>query len=158
MVRPLRIEYPGAWYHVMNRGASRQKIFHNFNDFQLFLDLLSETSVRYQIQIHTYCLMSNHYHLLIHTPYANLGKAMRHLDGLYTVRHNRSFGKDGPLFRGRYKAILIEADNYLLHLSRYIHLNPVEAKIVDIGGRVQTSDKSLTLSLVWTRPRYSKLI
>lgn len=146
MARPLRIEYPDAWYHVMNRGASRQNIFLNTRDFELFLDLLSEIYACYQIQIHAYCLMSNHYHLLIHTPQANLSKAMRHLDGLYTVRHNRVLGKDGPLFRGRYKAILIEAENYLLHLSRYIHINPVEAKMVQSPGEYPWSSYKYFIS------------
>ncbi len=130
MARPLRVEYSGAWYHVMNRGMGHQSVFHDSEYFYLFLDLLLEAHKRYQIQIHAYCLMDNHYHLLIHTPLPNLGKAMQYIDGLYTVRHNRLFGRDGPLFRGRYKAILVEADNYLLQLSRYIHLNPVSAEIV----------------------------
>lgn len=130
MARPLRIEYEGAWYHVMNRGAGYQNIFFNDEDKILFLNLLSEINSRYCIEIHSYCLMSNHYHLLLRTPMANLGRAMRHLDGIYTQRFNKRTGTDGPLFRGRYRSILVESDRYLLLLSRYIHLNPVQAKIV----------------------------
>lgn len=129
MSRPLRIEYGGAWYHVMNRGLAKQTIFHNEKSHQLFLNLLDEAHHRYQIQIHAYCLMKNHYHLLVHTPLPNLGRAMRLINSLYTVKNNRLIGRDGPLFRGRYKAILVDADNYLLELSRYIHLNPCAAKI-----------------------------
>lgn len=130
MARPLRIEYAGAWYHVSNRGFGRQILFQDRTAYQLFLDLLSDAHNRYQIQIHAYCLLDNHYHLLIHTPLPNLGRAMRHIDGLYTIRHNRLTKKTGPLFRGRYKAILVEPENYLLPLSRYIHLNPVVANLV----------------------------
>jgi len=132
MARPLRVEYPGAWYHVMNRGLAKQTIFHNDKSYQLFLDVLEESHNRYQIKVHAYCLMRNHFHLLIQTPLSNLGRAMRHIDGLYTVRNNRLIGRDGPLFRGRYKAIIVEAENYLLELSRYIHLNPCAAKLVNL--------------------------
>jgi len=129
MSRPLRIQYPGAWYHVMNRGLNHRRIFHNDVHRQLFFDLLSDIHKRYGVQTHAYCLMDNHYHLLLHTPNANISRAMRHLDGLYTQRFNRDEKRDGPLFRGRYKAILVEADPYLLQLTRYIHLNPVSAKL-----------------------------
>jgi putative transposase len=130
MPRPLRIEYQGAWYHVMNRGINHIKIFSNDEHRNIFINLLKEISLLFQVEIHSYCLMDNHYHLLLHTLHPNLGKAMRHFSGIYTLRYNRSVGRDGPLFRGRYKAILIEADAYLLQVSRYIHLNPTEAKIV----------------------------
>ena len=89
---------------------------------------------RFDVQILCYCLMSNHYHLLVKTPEANLGRAMRHINGVYTQRHNRLRKTDGPLFRGRYKAILVEEDSYQLQLSRYIHRNPLEAKMVDHLG------------------------
>lgn len=130
MPRPLRLEFEGAWYHVMNRGAAHQDIFKNDQHRELFLNLLKEASLYYNIQCHAYCLMNNHYHLLIHTPQGNLSAAMRHINGLYTQKFNRLEKKDGPLFRGRYKAILVEENDYLLHVSRYIHLNPVEAKII----------------------------
>ncbi|MDR3492859.1 MAG: transposase [Gammaproteobacteria bacterium] len=131
MPRPLRIEYSCAWYHVMNRGANRMKIFTTDEHRQIFLKLLKEISLLFQIEIHSYCLMDNHYHLLLQTLHPNLGKAMRHLSGIYTLRYNRSLNRDGPLFRGRYKAILIEANTYILKVSRYIHLNPTEAKVVE---------------------------
>jgi putative transposase len=129
MPRALRIEYLGAWYHVMNRGISRMPIFTADEHREIFLSLLQEISALFQIEIHAYCLMDNHYHLLLRTPLANLGKAMRHLNGVYTQRYNRMVRRDGSLFRGRYKAILIEAEKYLIHVSRYIHLNPIAANL-----------------------------
>ncbi len=131
MARPLRIQYPGAWYHVMNRGIARQSIYQNESHRLLFLSLLQEVNFRYHVQIHAYCLMGNHYHLLLRTLHANLDQVMRHLNGVYTQQYNLSVQKDGALFRGRYKSCLIEAESYLIETSRYIHLNPVVAKIVD---------------------------
>lgn len=125
MSRPLRIEYPGAWYHVMNRGAARANIFDADDDRRVFLGLLADISRRFSIETHGYCLMNNHYHLLLHTPKAGLGRGMRHVNGLYTQYLNRKRGSDGGLFRGRYKSIVVEDDVYLLQVSRYIHLNPV---------------------------------
>lgn len=130
MSRPLRIEYENAWYHVMNRGAAKQATFLNKAHYELFLEVLSEVCHRFQIELHAYCLMPNHYHLLIRTPLANLSKAMRHLNGVYTQRFNLMTARDGALFRGRYKAVLVESETYLARLSRYIHLNPVKAAIV----------------------------
>lgn len=129
MARPLRIEYPGAWYHVMNRGAGRRYIFKNNTQRCYFSSLLADTHDRFNAEWHAYCLMGNHYHLLLRTPEANLQRIMRHLNGLYTQFFNRSERKDGPLFRGRYKAILVDAQSYWLQLSRYIHRNPLEAKL-----------------------------
>jgi REP element-mobilizing transposase RayT len=131
MPRPLRIEYENAYYHVMNRGRGRQRIFHGDDYYSAFLQTLEEAHQRYRIQILCYCLMGNHYHLLLKTPEANLGRAMRHINGLYTQRYNRLRKIDGPLFRGRYKAILVEEDSYQLQLSRYIHRNPIEAGVVN---------------------------
>jgi putative transposase len=130
MSRPIRIEYPGAWYHVMNRGARREVIFKSDKQRQYFLSLLSETTRRFNAEWHAYCLMDNHYHLLIRTPEGNLQRIMRHLNGVYTQYFNRSEGKDGSLFRGRYKAILVDEECYWLQLSRYVHRNPVEANLV----------------------------
>ncbi len=130
MARPLRIEFENAWYHVMNRGASRCATFFKDGHYDVFLKLLGESTCMFGIEIHAYCLMGNHYHLLIRTPFANLSRAMRHIDGVYTQRFNRLERRDGSLFRGRYKAIVIDADNYLVAVSRYIHRNPVEAKLV----------------------------
>lgn len=129
MARPLRIEYPGAWYHVMNRGLGRRKIFLSDPDRKSFLHLLEEISKMFQLEVHAYSLLDNHYHLLVHTPQGNLGRIMRHLNGIYTQRFNRRHQTDGPLFRGRYKAILVDKDTYLLELVRYIHLNPVRAAL-----------------------------
>lgn len=98
--------------------------------YELFLETVAEVCERFGIEIHAYCLMSNHYHLLIKTPCPNLWRAMRHINGVYTQRYNRLHSKDGVLFRGRYKAIVVDSDAYLLHLSKYIHLNPLEARIV----------------------------
>lgn len=127
MSRPLRIEYFGAWYHVMNRGARYQNIFLNDTHREFFLELLRELFEDYGVETHAYCLMDNHYHLLCHTPLGNLGRGMRHLNGVYTQRFNRLESLDSSLFRGRYKAIAVDADNYLQQVSRYIHRNPLGA-------------------------------
>ncbi|MBI4432265.1 MAG: transposase [Candidatus Omnitrophica bacterium] len=129
MSRPLRIEYPNAFYHIMNRGASRQPIYLIDDDYEMFLEAVKESAKFFNVRVICYCLMPNHYHLLIQTPKANLSRAMRHLNGVYTQRFNRLHKKDGPLFRGRYKAILVQEDEYLTHLIRYIHLNPVQANL-----------------------------
>ena len=125
MSRPLRIEYPGAFYHIMNRGADRIDVFHDPEFFRLFLDIISEANEKYELEIHSYCLMNNHYHLLIKTPQSNLSKIMKFINGVYTQRCNILRDGDGPLFRGRYKSLLVDTDSYLLQVSRYIHLNPV---------------------------------
>lgn len=130
MSRPLRIEFKNAWYHVMNRGASRRQIFNTEEQREYFLSLLAQTSERYDADWHAYCLMDNHYHLMLHTPAGNLQRIMRHINGIYTQFYNRSENRDGSLFRGRYKAILVDAETYWLQLSRYIHRNPLEAGIV----------------------------
>jgi putative transposase len=127
MSRPLRIEYAGAWYHVMNRGRRAEKIFTEKKDYELFLELLKESSELFNIKVAAYCMMPNHYHLLLHTPDGNLSRCMRQINGVYTQRFNRAHRYDGQLFRGRYKSILVEAENYLLELLRYIHKNPLQA-------------------------------
>jgi len=128
MSRPLRIEYENAYYHVMNRGQGRRQVFPNVDHYADFQQCLSEAHIRFGIEVHAYCLMGNHYHLLIKTPRGNLSRVMRHIDGVYTQRHNRRKKTDGSLFRGRYKAIVIDASSYLLQVSRYIHRNPIELK------------------------------
>ena len=128
MPRPTRIEYEDAYYHVMNRGRGRQQIFHSAEYYAAFLDTLAEACQRFGLKVHAYCLMGNHYHLLLQTPQGNLGRIMRHINGVYTQRYNRLKRTDGPLFRGRYKAILVDQDSYLLQLSRYIHCNPINMK------------------------------
>lgn len=123
MSRALRIEYPNAFYHVMSRGNNRQIIYLD-DDYGMFLETVKECSKFFGIKIIAYALMPNHYHLLINTPKPNLSRSMRHLNGVYTQRFNRRHKKDGHLFRGRFKAILVQEDEYLTHLIRYIHLNP----------------------------------
>jgi REP element-mobilizing transposase RayT len=114
----------------MNRGRLGESIYRNTQDFQGFIDLLKEANIMWNMKIAAYCLMNNHYHLLVQTPQANLDRCMRHINGLYTQRFNRRHHVDGQLFRGRYKAILIDADSYLLDVVRYIHRNPMRASIV----------------------------
>jgi len=130
MARPLRIEYPEAWYHVMNRGRRGEDIFSDDQDYIMFTDLLRETSEIWNVRIAAYCLMPNHYHMLIQTPDANISRSMRHLNGVYTQRYNSRHRCDGQLFRGRYKSILIGTDSYLLQVVRYIHRNPLQAGLV----------------------------
>jgi len=130
MSRPLRIEYPGAWHHVMNRGRRRETIFFTDADREEFIKVLRESAELWNLSIAAYCLMSNHYHLLVKTPDGNLARGMRHLNGVYTQRFNRSHKKEGQLFRGRYKAVLVDADSHLLEVLRYIHRNPLKAGIV----------------------------
>jgi len=130
MPRPERIEYQDAYYHVMNRGrdGGRRDIFLSKEYYEAFLGTLAEVVERFGVVIHAYCLMTNHYHLLVQTPYANISRVMRHINGVYTQRYNRLKHTDGPLFRGRFKSILVDSDGYLLQLSRYIHRNPIETK------------------------------
>jgi len=134
MTRPLRIEFKGAVYHITSRGNARQAIFLDEKDFTTFLDVLCQVVKRYHFLLHAYCLMNNHYHLLIETPNANLSRGMRQLNGLYTQRFNKRHQRVGHLLQGRYKAILVDKDHYLLELCRYIVLNPVRAGIVKDPG------------------------
>jgi REP element-mobilizing transposase RayT len=131
MARQLRIEYPGAVYHVTSRGNAKKKIFRDEADRDKFLEALSIVVTRFNWLCHAYCLMDNHYHLLIETPDANLSRGMRQLNGIYTQSYNRRHKKTGHIFQGRYKAVLVEKESYLLELSRYVVLNPVRAKIVE---------------------------
>lgn len=130
MARPLRIEYPGCFYHVTSRGNERKDIFKSRRDREKFLSYLQSSVDRYGARIHAYCLMTNHYHLLMETPKGNLSEIMRHINGAYTTYFNIKRKRSGHLFQGRYKAIIIEADEYVLELSRYMHLNPVRASMV----------------------------
>ena len=114
MSRPLRIEYPNAWYHIMNRGRRAEKIFNDTHDFEIFIELLEETTEKWNLRISAYCLMPNHFHVLVQTPEGNLARSMRHLNGIYTQRYNKRHNCDGQLFRGRYKSILVSEDSYLL--------------------------------------------
>ncbi len=131
MTRPLRVEYPGAFYHVMHRGNYGSAIFKSTRDREKLFEYFAKAVERYKLKIHTYCLMTNHYHLLIETPVPNLSKAIKWINGSYAMYFNRKRELSGHLFQGRYKALLIDADEYLKHLSRYIHLNPVRAAMVE---------------------------
>jgi len=130
MARPLRVEYPGAFYHVLNRGIERRTLFNDDKDYENFLKLCRILHPKFKFILHSYCLMPNHYHLYIETPDANLSRLMQNLNSRYTQLFNRRYKRIGPLFQGRYKAILVDKENYSLQISRYIHLNPVKAKIV----------------------------
>lgn len=128
MPRPQRIEYEHAFYHVMDRGRGRNMIFHDDVYYQTFLDTLGEACFRFDCLVHAYCLMGNYYHILIETPKANLSRMMRQVNGVYTQRYNRLNKSDGPLFRGRFKAVLVDHNDYLLRISRYIHRIPIDIK------------------------------
>ncbi len=131
MTRPLRLEYEGALYHVTSRGNAGEQIFSDDRDRGRFLEILGDVVSRYGWICHAYCLMNNHYHLLIETPQAHLSRGMQLLNGVYTQWFNRRHKRVGHLFQGRFKSILVEKDNYLLELARYIVLNPVRAKMVE---------------------------
>ena len=128
MARPLRIEYEGAHYHVTTRGNERKAIFRDAIDRRKFLELLRRAVEQFDIRVHAYVLMDNHYHLMVETRRAGLNRALRYLNGVYTQSFNRRHKRVGHLFQGRYKAILVEKDSYLVELSRYIHLNPWRVK------------------------------
>ncbi len=130
MARPLRIEFPGALYHITSRGDRREAIYENDEDRELFLKVLAETVERYNWICHAYCLMTNHYHLVIETVEGNISQGMRHLNGVYTQASNRRHHRNGHLFQGRFKGILVDKDTYLHELSRYVVLNPVRAEMV----------------------------
>ena len=130
MARPLRIEYEGAVYDITSRGNAQQPIFRDDEDRDAFLSTLSETVNRFGWICHAYCLMSNHYHLLLETPQPNLSRGMKLLNGTYTQRFNRRHKQSGHVLQGRFKSILVDRESYLLELARYVVLNPVRAKMV----------------------------
>ncbi len=130
MSRPLRIQYENAHYHVCARGNERRRIFWYERDYQKLCELLDEMRTRFDVRIYAFVLMTNHFHLMLSTPHANLSQAMHWLKTSYTVWVNRSHNRAGHLFQGRYHAVLVENESYYLELSRYIHLNPVRAKMV----------------------------
>jgi putative transposase len=134
MARPLRIDFPEALYHVTSRGDRREPIFFDDADRLAFLDVLALGCERLEVDAHAWCLMGNHYHLVLATPQGNLSALMRHLNGVYTQRFNRRHGKVGHVFQGRFKAILVDRDAYLLAVCRYVDLNPVRARIVASPG------------------------
>jgi putative transposase len=130
MTRPLRIEFSGALYHVTSRGDRREDIYLDDDDRLNWLEVLGIVCKRFNWVVHAYCLMSNHYHLVVETPDGNLSAGMRHLNGLYTQTFNRQRGVVGHLFQGRFKAVLVQKEAHLLELARYVVLNPVRARMV----------------------------
>lgn len=135
MARPLRLEFEGALYHVISRGNALQKIFCDNTDYQKLLNILETVVERYSWLVHAYCLLSNHYHLLVETPKSNLSAGMRQLNGTYAQYFSWRHDRPGHLFQGRFKAYVVDKDSYLLELSRYIALNPVKAGLVTSPGQ-----------------------
>lgn len=127
MSRPLRIQFPGALYHITSRGDGREIIYLDDRDRTVFLGVLKHVCARFNWVCHGYCLMPNHYHLLVETPDANLALGMRQLNGMYTQRFNRRHGRVGHVFQGRYHAVVVQKESHLLEVARYIVLNPVRA-------------------------------
>jgi putative transposase len=144
MSRPLRIEFDGALYHVTSRGDRQEPIYEDDQDRRAFLDVVGSVVERFRWICHAYCLMGNHYHLVIGTPEGNLSKGMRQLNGVYTQISNRRHGRTGHLFQGRYKAILVDQDAYFLEVSRYVVLNAVRAGMVKQPGKWQWSSYNAT--------------
>jgi putative transposase len=147
MARPIRIEYPGAFYHVISRGNARARIYRSNRDKQKFLEIFSETTDRYHLICEAYCLMGNHYHFLIETPLGNLSSAMRFLNSKYAQWFNYKYDRVGHLFQGRHTSILVEKDAYVAELARYIVLNPVKAKLVEHPGQWRFSSYRATVAL-----------
>lgn len=141
----MRIEFPGAFYHITARGNERKNIFRADGDKEDFLEILALTMERFDWLCHSYCLMDNHYHLLIETPKGNLSRGMMQLNGKYAQYFNRKYNRVGHLFQDRYKAILVEKEAYLLELSRYVVLNPVKARIVELPGEWRWSSYRATI-------------
>ena len=147
MARPLRIEFPGAIYHVTSRGNAQAPIFLDDIDRNTFLSVLGLTMRRFNVICHAYCLMTNHFHLLLETPDANLSKAMRQFNSVYTQAFNRRHGRVGHVLQGRFKSIVVDRDAYLLELCRYIVLNPVRAGMVKEPGKYPWSSYRATAGL-----------
>ena len=152
MARPLRIEYPGAVYHVTSRGNARADIFDDSVDRQTFLLLLESVVNRFNWICHAYCLMDNHYHLLIETPDGNLSIGMRHLNGVYTQSFNRRHKRVGHVFQGRFKAVIVEKESHLLELCRYVVLNPVRAGMVSAPRKWRWSSYGATSGILKNEP------
>jgi len=130
MARPYRLQGENCFYHITSRGDDRKKIFISNYDFQQFLKYLCQAKEKYDFYLYAYVLMDNHYHLLLETKQPNLSRIMHYLNSAYTTYYNLKRNRCGHVFQGRYKSILVDKDNYLLELTRYIHLNPVRAKMV----------------------------
>jgi REP element-mobilizing transposase RayT len=156
VARPLRIEFAGALYHLTGRGNARQAVFLDQKDYAKFVQLLADSIERYDVSLHAYVLMGNHYHLMAQTEKANLGQWMHWLSTTYTIYFNRRHRRVGHLFQGRYKSILVEAEGYLLTLSRYLHLNPVRGRVIGRGNPAQRRKR--LRGWVWSSyPAYSGL-
>jgi REP element-mobilizing transposase RayT len=149
MARPLRLEYSGAVYHITSRGNARADIFCEDADREIFLRVLAAVVERQAWRVYAYCLMGNHYHLLVETPEPNLSRGMRQLNGIYTQRFNRRHGRVGHLLQGRFKSIVVERERYLLELSRYIALNPVRAGFTHDAGAWRWSSYRATAGMHW---------
>jgi REP-associated tyrosine transposase len=154
MARATRVDLAGEWYHVVNRGAERRPIFRSRRCYEKFLELLSNLPVRFGVRIHGYVLMGNHYHLQIRTQEANLSKTVHWLNVSYSVWFNRKYGRVGPLFQGRFKAIMHEASQ-ALRINRYIHLNPV--RVVALGGHEASIGPGLEITPQLARQRVEAL-
>ncbi len=152
MARPLRIEYPGAFYHVTARGNARQNIFLDDEDRLRFLAIMGHVVSRFHLRLHAYCLMDNHFHLVVETPEANLSTAMRQLNGVYTQAFNRRHKRVGHVLQGRFKAILVDRDSYLLELCRYVVLNPVRTKTTRKANTYPWSSYHATAGVANTPP------
>ena len=147
MTRPLRIEFPGAMYHITARGNRRAPIFLNEKDKSMFLEIVGRVHDRFRWLCYSYCLMENHYHFVVETPEGNLSTGMRHLNGVYTQRYNRQHRTVGHVFQGRYKAVVVDKDNYLLEVCRYVVLNPVRVELVKSPGQWRWSSYRSTAGL-----------
>lgn len=152
MARPIRIEYPGAIYHITSRGNAQLPIYEINHDRKIFLGVLGEVVDRYNWLCHAYCLMDNHYHLLVETPDGNLSLGMRHLNGVYTQRFNKRHKRVGHVFQGRFKSILVEQDSYLLELCRYVVLNPIRAGLIKSPENYRWSSFGATSGFTKTAP------
>lgn len=148
MARPLRVEYPGAHYHVMARGNERKKIFLSVKDHELFLKTLRQMTKFHHVLIQAYCLMPNHFHLAITTPDANLSKAIGWMQTTFTIRYNKKYHRVGHLFQGRFKAHLVGSEDYGKELVRYIHLNPVRPQ--DKKKKIPLSAKQRLMNYRWS--------
>jgi len=153
MSRPLRIEYAGAIYHITSRGNAREPVFFGEADRNLFLETLARVTSRMGWRCHAYCLMTNHYHLVIETPNPNLARGMRQLNGVYTQSMNRRHQRVGHLFQGRYGSIVLQRDTHLLAVCRYVVLNPVRTALVkrpeDWKWSNYTATAGMTLAPPW---------
>jgi len=139
MVRPLRFIEPGLWHHTMNRGRVGREIFLDDEDRERFLLLVEDCTSRWNVWTHAYCLMSTHYHLLFEDKDGRLDRAMRHIDGVYTQWFNRKHQRDGTLMRGRYRSRVVQSEGYVVEVVRYLHMNPVDAGIVERAGDYEWS-------------------